>query len=78
MLGVTEFACGILVGIGLIARLATLPLLATLAIAITRFKWRSGFIAGWDWPLSVFGIALGVLILGAGQFSLDGALHWGV
>jgi putative oxidoreductase len=77
LLAVTELGCGALVALGLATRIATLPLLLTLGLAIVKFKWRSGFIAGWDWPFSVFGLAAAVLLLGAGRFSLDAALGFG-
>ena len=77
LLAVTELGCGVLVALGLATRTATVPLLLTLGLAIVKFKWRSGFIAGWDWPFSVFGLAAAVLLLGAGRFSLDAALGFG-
>ncbi|MBI4266730.1 MAG: DoxX family protein [Acidobacteria bacterium] len=76
--GAFEIACGSLVVLGLLTRLAVLPLLAIMAIALTTTKWpmlaEQGF---WvtahetrtDWSMSLGGLFL--LIVGAGPWSLD-------
>ncbi len=74
LVGVAELGCGIAVLIGFLLRLAVLPLIVVLLVAIVRFKWKQGFLGGWDWPLSVLGSCVALLLLGAGQVSLDGAL----
>lgn len=76
LLGVSELTFGVLVGAGLLTRLSTLPLEVTLVLAIVVFKRRSGFVGGWDWPLSVLAALVAVAILGAGRFSVDAVLGW--
>lgn len=76
LLGASELGCGILVGLGLLTRPATVPLVAILVLAIVLFKWKSGFIAGWDWPFAVLGAVLAVLVLGGGAFSVDALVGW--
>jgi putative oxidoreductase len=71
MVGSSELICGALVFVGLVTRLATIPLAITLIMAIVRFKWSAGFIGGWDWPWSVLGATVAIAILGAGAVSID-------
>lgn len=78
LLGVSELVFGAVVGAGLVTRLATLPLMVTLIMAITVFKRGSGFVGGWDWPFSVLAALVAITILGSGQFSLDAAVGWNV
>lgn len=69
-----ELFGGLLVMIGLLTRLVLVPLSLLLVAAIAGFKWRSGFIGGWDWPLSVMGGCAALFVLGPGSFSLDDIL----
>lgn len=69
-----ELAGGALVLVGLLTRLAAIPLIVILLVAI-RVKWPSGFFGGWDWPLSVLGATLALVALGAGPWSIDAALQ---
>ena len=71
VVSVTELTGGILLLVGLLTRLAAVPLALTLVVAIVRFKWREGFQGGWDWPLSVLGSTIALLLLGAGTVSID-------
>ncbi len=66
-----ELVGGLLLIVGLATRWASIPLALTLVVAIVRFKWKDGFQGGWDWPLSVLGGSLALVLLGAGSFSLD-------
>lgn len=75
LVSVTELLFGSLVLIGLMTRLAVIPLIALLIAAIVLFKIREGFIGGWDWPLSVLGSLTAILLLGGGEFSLDTILR---
>jgi len=50
---------------------ATVP--AT-SVAIARVRWQKGFVNGWDWPLSVLGGTIALLLLGSGAYSLDALL----
>lgn len=69
--GAAELGCGVLVLIGLLTRLAVLPLIGIMLVAIVRFKWKAGFLGGWDWPLSVLGGCVALLLIGGGRFSVD-------
>jgi uncharacterized membrane protein YphA (DoxX/SURF4 family) len=76
--GTFEIACGTLVLLGLMTRLAAIPLLAIMAVALATTKWPmladQGF---WymahesrtDWSMTLGSLYL--LIVGAGPWSLD-------
>jgi uncharacterized membrane protein YphA (DoxX/SURF4 family) len=76
--GSFEIACGSLVVAGLVTRMAVLPLLAIMTVALTTTKWPlladQGF---WhmahesrtDWSMTLGSLYL--LIVGAGRWSLD-------
>lgn len=70
LVSVLELTCGALLLTGLVARLACLPLIGILLVAI-RVKLPTGFFGGWDWPISVLGGTLALLLLGPGAISLD-------
>ena len=79
--GGVEIACGTLVLLGLATRLASIPLLCVMTVAVLTTKYpilmRSGFWAAahearTDW--SMFLGALFLLIVGAGPWSLDAFL----
>jgi putative oxidoreductase len=79
--GSVEIACGTLVLLGLLTRLAVIPLLIIMAVALTTTKWPmladQGFWsmaheARTDWSMTLG--ALFLLIVGAGPWSLDARL----
>jgi uncharacterized membrane protein YphA (DoxX/SURF4 family) len=76
--GSFEIVCGGLVLLGLLTRLAVIPLLVIMAVALATTKWPilvdQGFWAmvheaGTDWSMSLGSLFL--LITGAGPWSLD-------
>ena len=76
--GAVEIVCGLLVLIGLLTRLATMPLLAVICVAIATTKlpmlahqglWPTFHEARADWCMLLGLIYL--LIVGAGPWSLD-------
>ena len=69
-----ELGCGAAVLIGLATRLAIIPLAVILVVAIVGFKSRSGFVGGWDWPLSVLTLLVVIGLVGAGAWSMDAVL----
>jgi uncharacterized membrane protein YphA (DoxX/SURF4 family) len=76
--GVSELVAGSHVGIVYLVRLVAVPLIGILVVAIARFKWRAGFIGGWDWPFAVLGSVVALVISGGGRYGADGLLGWTV
>ena len=72
--GAVELAGGLCVLVGLFTAIATLALSGVLLFAIVVFKWRSGFVGGWDWPLVCLAAVTALLLLGPGPLALDTAL----
>ncbi len=77
VVGWAELVSGALVLAGLLTALAALALAGILAVVVVRFKWKDGFVGGWDWPLAVLGGALALALLGPGPLSLDAVLGVG-
>jgi len=82
--GTFEIACGLLVLLGLFTRLAALPLIAIMLVALTSTKlpmlatrgfWAMAHEARTDWSM-LLGSAF-LLIVGAGAWSLDAMLGRG-
>ncbi len=72
-LALAEFGCGLLVLVGLFTRLAAVPLGVVVALAIPLAKWKHGFVDGWDYPFTLVGACTAIVLLGAGDISLDAA-----
>lgn len=75
-----EFAGGLLIIIGLLTRPAAFLIAATMLTAIVGVHWNSGFFAanrGYEYPLSLFAMAVALMIAGGGQASVDRALTGG-
>lgn len=79
--GTFEIACGALVLVGLLTRLAVIPLLVIMAVALTTTKWPMLAAQGFwhmahesrtDWSMTLG--ALFLLFVGAGPWSVDGWL----
>jgi putative oxidoreductase len=68
-----EFFSGIAILLGLLTRLAALGIGATMVVAILTVHLKNGFFAptGIEFPLSLLGSAVALVITGAGDFSLD-------
>jgi putative oxidoreductase len=71
VVALTELVGGVLVLIGLFARAAAAVLALNMVVAIVRFKWKDGFLGGWDWPFSVLGLTVAIVIIGAGTLGVD-------
>ncbi len=76
--GGVEFVCGVLVFVGLLTRLAAIPLIINMLVAIVSTKipilmekgfWAMAHEARTDWSMLLGSIFL--LIVGAGPWSLD-------
>ena len=79
--GVVEIVCGTLIVIGLLTRLASIPLIIDIAVAIISTKipmlldkgfWATAHEARTDWAMLLGSIFL--LIVGAGKMSIDSRL----
>ncbi len=71
--GLTEFGGGMCLALGLLTRLAALPVLVFLAVAI-QFHAANGFYwnnLGFEYPLFWALVVLHVLVRGGGRFSID-------
>ncbi len=72
--GGAEFFGGILLILGLLTRLAAIPLLAVMLVAIFKAHWANGFSmqnGGFEYPFVISGGLLLLLIEGAGCCSMD-------
>jgi uncharacterized membrane protein YphA (DoxX/SURF4 family) len=78
LVGTFEVVCGSLVLVGMATRLAVLPLLVIMAVALTTTKWPMLAAQGFwymahesrtDWSMSLGSLLL--LIVGAGSWSVD-------
>lgn len=77
LVGATELVCGVLLLLGLLTRLAAIPLIATMSVAIATAK--SGEIEGFRDLLGLqefdyLVLLVWIAIAGAGAFSVDHAL----
>lgn len=80
----TECFGGLAVLVGFLARPAALGLVIVMLVAITKVHWRNGFFLNWsleqgkghgiEMNLALIGMALAVLVGGAGAFSIDRVL----
>jgi putative oxidoreductase len=75
--GLAEFVGGILVILGLLTPLAALILIGVMIVAVLTVHLKNGFFntnGGYEFNLALAGMALTLLIIGAGAYSLDSAL----
>jgi putative oxidoreductase len=73
----SEFVGGLLVGIGLLTRVGAFFIACTMLTAVVGVHWTNGFFAanrGFEFPLSLSAMAIGLIISGGGQASVDRAL----
>lgn len=68
-----ELLGGIAVVLGLLTRLASLGLASTMVVAILLVHAKNGFFnpTGVEFPLALLGMALSLVIAGAGKYSVD-------
>ena len=74
--GIIEFFGGVAVGVGFLGRLAALGLVGDMVIATVTVTWRNGIVSnaagsGYEINLALAALALVIVILGTGRFSLD-------
>lgn len=76
----SELVGGILIGIGFLTRVGAFFIACTMLTAVVGVHWSGGFFAsnrGYEYPLSLFAMAIALLIAGGGQASVDRALTGG-
>lgn len=66
----SEFGCGLLVMLGLLTRLAAIPLIITMLVAIATVTGSKGF-SGYEFNLTLIAISVALVLTGAGLISLD-------
>ena len=79
--GLAEFGGGILVMLGLLTPVAALALIGVMIVAVLTVHLKNGFFntnGGYEFNLALAGMALTLLIAGAGAYSLDSllAIFW--
>lgn len=73
VVGSSEFFGGLCLVLGFLARLATLPLMVTMLVAIFKVHWSSGFFGpkGFEYPFVILGGLIALFLLGPGKLSVD-------
>ncbi|HKW52941.1 MAG TPA: DoxX family protein [Stellaceae bacterium] len=74
LVGVVEFAGGIMLAIGLLARLAAAALVIEFAVIVFAVKYASGFFAfrgGFEYELLLGLLCIAIFFKGSGRFSVD-------
>jgi putative oxidoreductase len=78
-----EFLGPVGLAVGLLTRVAAFGIACVMLVAILTVHWPHGFFMNWygnqkgegfEYHLLVLGIAIALIIVGAGAWSLDGAL----
>jgi putative oxidoreductase len=72
-----ELACGALLVLGLLTRLAAIPIVVVMAVAIYDVHLKNGFYAmsgGYEYPLTLGIAALGLVFTGPGMLAADNLL----
>jgi putative oxidoreductase len=78
-----EFLGPLRLAVGLLTRVAAFGIVCVMLVAIVTVHWPHGFFMNWygnqkgegfEYHLLVLGIAITLIIVGAGAWSLDGAL----
>lgn len=72
----TEGLGGLLVALGLLTRLATLPLIVTMLVAFTRHVVNGDSFGASAHPFEMMTVFLALLCIGPGRYSVDHALGW--
>jgi len=76
-----ELACGIAFAIGFLTPIAAAALIGHATVIILKVQLPRGFWnskGGVEFPLSLLGGLLGILLIGPGGLSIDGFLHLGL
>ncbi len=71
VVGVTEFFGGLLLLVGIFTQAVALLLAFDMLVAIWKVKFKMGFKDGYEFDLMLLLVALALVVLGPGAFSLD-------
>ncbi len=69
--GIAEFVSGVLLLVGFLTQIAALLIAIIMFVAIITAKRDEGFVGGYDFDLLILVVALSLLVLGPGIFSID-------
>ncbi|QTC41339.1 DoxX family protein [Bacillus sp. V3] len=75
--GLSEFVGGLLFVLGLLTPLAGILIAATMLMAITKVHGQNGIWVtsnGYEYNLTLIAVAIGVALIGPGQYALDAIL----
>ena len=70
-----EIICAFMVMFGLFTRLALIPLLITMAVALFRVQWANP-LTDKELPLIYLGVFAALMFLGPGKWSVDARMSW--
>jgi len=76
----SEFVGGVLVGLGFLTRVGAFFIGCVMLTAIAGVHWPNGLFSanrGYEYPMTILGVVLALLISGGGQLSVDKALSAG-
>lgn len=73
--GSGEFFGGILIALGLLTRLGAFSVGTSMVVAIVSLHLPGPFLDGYEFPLTLLGAAVLLLLAGPGRFSLDALLR---
>jgi putative oxidoreductase len=74
VVGIVEFVCGVCLAIGFLTRLAAVPIIGFLVVAIATYHWQFGFAwenRGVEYPLFWAIVVLHFAVRGGGAWSMD-------
>ncbi|OIU70502.1 DoxX family protein [Rossellomorea aquimaris] len=75
--GLSELFGGLLFALGLLTPLAGILIAATMLMAIIKVHWQNGVWVtsnGYEYNLTLIAVAIGVALIGPGQYALDAIL----
>ncbi len=71
VVGILEFAGGLLLAAGLWSRLVAALLAAEMAVVIVRVRWPQGFVGAAEFEVVLLLVCLALIATGPGRFSLE-------
>lgn len=81
VVGITEFFGGVFLFAGFLTVIATIGLITDMAVAIATVSHAFSFFSqtkvgyGWEWNFALIGMAVALLIMGPGSWSVDRAIR---